>query len=71
MHLNTHCTDGRVRYRIRLVSLSCDPNFTFQIDGHDMTVIEVDGVNTVPQVVDAIQIFAGQRYSFVVCFCRC
>jgi iron transport multicopper oxidase len=31
-----------------------------------MTVIEVDGVNTVPHVVDAIQIFAGQRYSFVL-----
>jgi iron transport multicopper oxidase len=61
-----YCTKNRIRYRIRLVSLSCDPNFTFQIDGHDMTVIEVDGVNTVPRKVDAIQIFAGQRYSFVL-----
>lgn len=31
-----------------------------------MTVIEVDGVNTKPLTVDSIQIFAGQRYSFVV-----
>lgn len=31
-----------------------------------MTIIEVDGVNVQPLVVDQIQIFAGQRYSFVL-----
>ena len=30
------------RYRFRLVSLSCDPNYTFSIDKHDMTIIEGD-----------------------------
>ncbi|KAI9450184.1 laccase C [Lactarius psammicola] len=58
-------TQGK-RYRFRLVSISCDPNFTFSIDGHNMTVIEADGQNTEPLVVDSIQIFAGQRYSFVL-----
>jgi hypothetical protein len=71
-----------VSYRFRLVSISCDPNFTFSIDDHMMTVIEVDGTNVKPLRVDSIQIFAGeslcghtllaltvekgQRYSFVV-----
>ncbi|KDQ29908.1 multi-copper oxidase superfamily [Pleurotus ostreatus PC15] len=55
-----------IKYRFRLVSLSCDPNYTFSIDGHKMTIIEVDGVNTKPLEVDSIQIFAGQRYSFVL-----
>ncbi|KAJ7202279.1 yellow laccase [Mycena pura] len=54
------------RYRFRLVSISCDPNWIFSIDGHEMTIIEVDGVNHQPLTVDAIQIFAGQRYSFVL-----
>ncbi|KAI0362952.1 laccase [Pilatotrama ljubarskyi] len=54
------------RYRFRLVSLSCDPNYTFSIDGHNMTIIEVDGVNSKPLTVDSIQIFAAQRYSFVL-----
>ncbi|KAJ7458608.1 laccase [Mycena latifolia] len=54
------------RYRFRLVSISCDPNFIFSIDGHDMTIIEVDGVNHQPLTVDSIQIYAGQRYSFVL-----
>jgi hypothetical protein len=34
-----------VSYRFRLVSISCDLNFTFSIDEHEMTVIEVDGTN--------------------------
>ncbi|KAJ7064361.1 laccase [Mycena amicta] len=55
-----------LRYRFRLVSVSCDPNFVFQIDSHNLTIIEVDGVNHQPLLVDSIQIFAGQRYSFVL-----
>ena len=49
-----HCS-----YRFRLVSISCDPAFTFSIDGHTMTVIEVDGNNVQPLVVDSLTIFAG------------
>ena len=51
---------------MRLVSISCDPNYTFSIDGHNMTVIEADGVNHEPVTVDSITIYAGQRYSFIV-----
>nr|AEL16568.1 laccase [Cerrena sp. CTL-2011] len=54
------------RYRFRLVSTSCEPNYKFSIDGHDMVIIEVDGVNSQPLEVDSIQIFAGQRYSFIL-----
>nr|CAR47803.1 multiple oxidase [Phlebia tremellosa] len=54
------------RYRMRLVSISCDSWFNFTIDGHDMTIIEVDGVNHETLTVDQIQIFAAQRYSFIL-----
>ncbi|KAG2112525.1 laccase [Suillus clintonianus] len=54
------------RYRLRLVSMSCDPNFQFSIDGHNLTVIEADGQLTEPLMVDQLQIFAGQRYSVVL-----
>jgi iron transport multicopper oxidase len=47
---------------MRLVSLSCDPNYTFSIDGHTMTIIEVDGVAHQPLAVDSIQIFAGRPF---------
>ncbi|TFK17800.1 laccase 13 [Coprinopsis marcescibilis] len=54
------------RYRFRLISISCDPNFVFSIDGHQLTVIEVDGESVQPHTVDNIQIFVGQRYSVVL-----
>ena len=55
-----------ISYRFRLVSISCDPNFTFSIDGHNMTVIEVEGTNVQPLVVDSIQIFAGMHESYIL-----
>ncbi|KAG2062736.1 laccase, partial [Suillus decipiens] len=54
------------RYRMRLVAMSCDPNFNFTIDGHNFTVIEADGQLTEPLMVDQLQILAGQRYSVVL-----
>ncbi|KAJ6467735.1 laccase [Mycena sanguinolenta] len=55
-----------LRYRFRLVSISCAPHFVFSIDGHNFTVIEVDGVNHEPYTVDSIELFTGQRYSVVL-----
>ncbi|KAH8104302.1 laccase [Phellopilus nigrolimitatus] len=54
------------RYRFRIVSTSCYPSYTFSIDGHNMTVIEADGVETQPVTVDSLTIFSAQRYSVVV-----
>jgi iron transport multicopper oxidase len=53
------------RYRFRLIAMSCEPNFEFSIDGHNLTIIEADGENTHPLLVDSLQIFSGQRYSVV------
>lgn len=58
-------TSGK-RYRFRLLALSCDPFYTFSIDGHSFDIIEADGVNTQPLTVNNITIFAGQRYSLVL-----
>ena len=54
------------RYRMRLVSMACDAFYTFSIDGHNMTIIEADGVSTSPLVVNNITIYAAQRYSFIL-----
>ncbi|KAG2066214.1 laccase [Suillus decipiens] len=54
------------RYRLRLLAMSCDPNFVFSIDKHNLTVIEADGEMTHPLLVDSLRIFAGQRYSVVL-----
>ncbi|KAK0498036.1 laccase lcc5 [Armillaria luteobubalina] len=54
------------RYRIRMINLGCEASFRFSIDSHTMTIIEVDGINHVPYTVDEMDIFSGQRYSFVL-----
>ncbi|KZV75804.1 multicopper oxidase [Peniophora sp. CONT] len=55
-----------LRYRFRLISISCDANFVFSIDGHSFSVIEVDGTSHQPLPIDSVQIMAGQRYSLVM-----
>ncbi|THH03127.1 hypothetical protein EW145_g6505 [Phellinidium pouzarii] len=54
------------RHRFRLISTSCFPSFLFSIDGHNMTIIEADGVETDSVTVDSLNIFAAQRYSIIV-----
>jgi iron transport multicopper oxidase len=51
------------RYRLRLLSMSCDPDFVFSVDNHDLTVIEVDTTLVIPHKVNAIHIFAGELKS--------
>ncbi|KAG7448641.1 Cu-oxidase-domain-containing protein [Guyanagaster necrorhizus] len=54
------------RYRFRIINESARNVFTFSIDKHSLTVIEADGVELTPSVVDTVQMLAGQRYSVVV-----
>ena len=53
----------QISYRFRIVSISCDPAFTFSIDGHQFYVIEVEGTNVQPLLVDSLQIFVGTQIS--------
>ncbi|CCM02634.1 uncharacterized protein FIBRA_04738 [Fibroporia radiculosa] len=56
-----------LRYRFRLISMSCNPYFNFTIDGHNFTIIEADGQNTQPLPgINFVQIHSGQRYSFIL-----
>ncbi|EJC98402.1 type-2 Cu-depleted laccase [Fomitiporia mediterranea MF3/22] len=60
-----HAKRGK-RYRFRLINTGCFPSFTFSIDGHKLTVIEADGIETRPHTVDSLEIYSSQRYSVVV-----
>ena len=51
--------DQGKRYRLRVLSLSCRPFFTFSIDGHNLTVIELDGIEHDPVEVQNFDIYAG------------
>lgn len=54
------------RYRMRLINMACEPNYTFSIDGHTMTIIEVDGIAHKPTTVDSIQVLAGEDISVLI-----
>ncbi|KAK0478771.1 laccase [Armillaria novae-zelandiae] len=47
------------RYRLRLISISCRPFFTFSIDNHNISAMEFDGVQN-------IDIYAAQRVSVIL-----
>lgn len=61
----TNVISGK-RYRLRIINQSARNVFTVSIDNHPMTIIEADGVSTVPHTVDKIDMLAGHRYSVVI-----
>ena len=62
----TYMVEANKRYRFRLLNMACKTYYNFTIDNHTMTVIEVDGEYVEPYTVDSIQLFAAQRYSFIL-----
>lgn len=53
-------------YRLRIVNMSALSMFYFWIEGHDMRIIEVDGVDTEEFPVDHISLSVAQRVSVLV-----
>ncbi|KAF8121904.1 Fet3 protein [Boletus edulis] len=53
-------------YRLRIVNMSAFGAFAFWIDGHNMTIIEVDGTDTQQSPADMLYIAVAQRYSVLV-----
>ena len=71
--------DPMKRYRFRLINSACLAAYNFSIDAHDMTVIETEGVETVPHTVGIVSLFPGMFSRFpneyvdtrcrTTCFC--
>ncbi|KAF9989990.1 ferroxidase fet3 [Mortierella antarctica] len=53
-------------YRLRIINMSALAMFHFYIDGHDVDIIEVDGVEVERRTVKTFPISAAQRYSVLV-----
>jgi len=53
-------------YRIRFVSMSAFTKFDIAFPGHNMSIIELDGVETEPFPVDIVPVSAAQRVSVLV-----
>ena len=53
-------------YRLHLVNVGASALFHFWIEGHNLTIIEVDGVYVQPFATQGLDIHVGQRYSVLV-----
>ncbi|GAU19752.1 hypothetical protein TSUD_78780 [Trifolium subterraneum] len=53
-------------YRIRVASLTALSALSFEIEGHNMTVVEADGHYVEPFVVKNLYIYSGETYSVLV-----
>ncbi|XP_047952361.1 L-ascorbate oxidase [Salvia hispanica] len=53
-------------YRLRIGSLTALSALSFEIEGHNMTVVEADGHNVDPFVVKNLFIYSGETYSVLV-----
>ncbi|KAJ1398632.1 Multicopper oxidase, type 1 [Sesbania bispinosa] len=53
-------------YRLRVASLTALSALSFQIEGHNMTVVEADGHYVEPFVVQNLFIYSGETYSVLV-----
>ncbi|KAG0098956.1 hypothetical protein BGZ93_009749 [Podila epicladia] len=53
-------------YRLRIINMSALAMFHFHIDGHDMQIIEIDGVDVMRTPVLSFPVSAAQRYSVLV-----
>ncbi|CAD6505696.1 BgTH12-01186 [Blumeria graminis f. sp. triticale] len=53
-------------YLFHLINMGAFAGQYIWFEGHNMTVVEVDGVATIPVEVNRLYISAGQRYSFLL-----
>ncbi|XP_044470060.1 L-ascorbate oxidase-like [Mangifera indica] len=53
-------------YRLRISSLTALSALSFQIEGHNMTVVEADGHYVEPFVVQNLFIYSGESYSVLI-----
>ncbi|KAI3761340.1 hypothetical protein L1987_51752 [Smallanthus sonchifolius] len=53
-------------YRLRIGSLTALAALSFEIEGHNMTVVEADGHYVEPFVVNNLFIYSGETYSVLV-----
>ncbi|GLT43990.1 hypothetical protein SLA2020_179090 [Shorea laevis] len=53
-------------YRLRISSLTALSTLSFQIEGHNMTIVEADGYFVEPVVVQNLFIYSGEKYYVLV-----
>lgn len=53
-------------YRLRISNVGLQDSLNFRIQGHNMTLVEVEGTHTVQTIYSALDIHVGQSYSVLI-----
>lgn len=61
----TYIVPGRT-YLFRVLNIGALKTLKFWIEGHDLEVVEVDGISVHPESANAISLATGQRYAFIL-----
>lgn len=62
----TFTVDQGKTYRFRISNVGLTTSINFRIQGHKMTIVEVEGTHTLQNVYDSLDIHLGQTYSVLV-----
>lgn len=54
------------RIRMRVINAGSLASFRFSVDGHNITVVEADGTEIEPIVVQSLTVMTAQRYSVII-----
>lgn len=58
--------DPSSTYRLRLINAGFFLTFDFEIDSHDLEIVEADGTLVDPITVDSLAVSLAERYSFIL-----
>lgn len=53
-------------YRFRISNVGLTTSINFRIQGHKMTIVEVEGTHTLQNIYDSLDVHLGQTYSVLV-----
>lgn len=59
------CCAGKT-YRFRISNVGLTTSINFRIQGHKMLLVEVEGIHTLQNTYDSLDIHLGQSYSVLV-----
>ncbi|RDX92755.1 L-ascorbate oxidase-like protein, partial [Mucuna pruriens] len=62
----TFTVDQGKTYRFRISNVGLTTSINFRIQGHKMTIVEVEGTHTLQNIYDSLDIHLGQTYSVLV-----
>ncbi|TKY66981.1 L-ascorbate oxidase-like [Spatholobus suberectus] len=62
----TFTVDQGKTYRFRISNVGLTTSINFRIQGHKMTIVEVEGTHTLQNIYDSLDVHLGQTYSVLV-----